>query len=258
MRQPVLLAAILALGTTFLAPARPASAQDLIFTLSSDRVRIASDFRGVTLVAFGAIERDLAPSQPARPYDIVLVMRGPSETLITRRKDRLAGIWVNRDSRTFYSLPSFYSVSSSRPLAEIADAATLGRYGIGTDNLGLAPVGGADDGGGTFRTALVRLKSKAGLFSEAPDGVTFPGATVFKADLAVPANVPIGDYTVTAYLFRAGAMLTSENIAVRVSKEGFERFTFDLAHRHGFLYGLLCVVLALATGWLAGVIFRRD
>ncbi len=30
------------------------------------------------------------------------------------------------------------------------------------------------------------------------------------------------------------------------------------AHSQALLYGLICVALALVTGWLGGVIFRRD
>lgn len=249
------LAALLLLAA--LLPGGPAFAERLIFTLSTDRVRISSDFRGVTLVAFGAIERDADGPSSQPPYDAVVVMRGPNETLVTRRKERFAGIWINGSSQTFYSLPSFYSVSASRPLDEIAKSEILKPYGIGAANLALSPVGGGDKDGG-FRDALIRLKSQANLFAEAPNGVSFPGASVFKADMPIPANVPIGDYSVTAYLFRAGTLVASDSVAVRVSKEGFERFTFELARRHGFLYGLICVAFAVLTGWLAGVIFRRD
>lgn len=256
MRRRSAVPAMLLALVVMLLGAATAGAEQLVFTLSTDNVRITSDFRGVTLVAFGAIEHEADTPSWAR-YDAVVVMRGPSETLVTRRKERLAGIWINRASATFYSLPSFYNVAASRPLEEIAGTETLTRYGIGAAHLDLAPTGGKDDDG-AFRAALIRLKQRANLFAESSYGVLFPAASVFKAELEIPANVPVGDYTVTAYLFRAGAMVASDGIAVRVSKEGFERFTFEFARRQGFLYGLICVALALLTGWLAGVIFRRD
>ncbi|HEV7283598.1 MAG TPA: TIGR02186 family protein [Kaistia sp.] len=53
-------------------------------------------------------------------------------------------------------------------------------------------------------------------------------------------------------------MLASDQSEIRISKMGFEQFTFDLAHNQGLIYGLICVILAVFTGWLAGVIFRRD
>ncbi|MBB3933470.1 uncharacterized protein (TIGR02186 family) [Kaistia hirudinis] len=234
-----------------------AAAEDLIFTLSSDRIRITSDFRGVDLVAFGAIERDAETVSRGAGYDVVVVMRGPPETLVTRRKARFAGIWINRASRTFPNVPSFYLASASRPLADISTPAILKRYQIGPENLAFQALGGPDEDS-AFRDGLIRLKADAGLFEVAESTVSFPGTSVFKANLSIPANVPVGDYVVTAYLFRDSAMLARQSLTIRVSKEGFERLTFDLAHRYGYLYGLLCVVLALFTGWLAGIIFRRD
>ncbi|MCX5513346.1 TIGR02186 family protein [Kaistia algarum] len=249
--------ACLALFLAVLLPAEPAAAEDLIFTLSANRIRIQSDFSGTGLTAFGAIERDAETVSRGAAYDVVVVMRGPNETLVTRRKDSFFGIWLNGASRTFVDLPSFYLVSASRPLDQISTPAILKRYQIGADNLSLETLGGPD-ADGSFRGALTRLKQQAGLFLEQPYGVTFPGTTVFQASLAIPANVPVGQYHVSAYLFSDSALLATENLEVVISKAGFEQVTFDLARHSGFLYGMICVALALLTGWLAGVVFRRD
>ena len=40
-------------------------------------------------------------------------------------------------------------------------------------------------------------------------------------------------------------------------KIGFERFLGLAAQQQPLLYGLVCVILALFTGWLGGVVFRR-
>ena len=40
-------------------------------------------------------------------------------------------------------------------------------------------------------------------------------------------------------------------------KIGFERFLALSAVQQPALYGLICVILALFTGWLGGVIFKR-
>jgi hypothetical protein len=32
----------------------------------------------------------------------------------------------------------------------------------------------------------------------------------------------------------------------------------DAAHDHGLLYGLATALMALVTGWIASVVFRRD
>ena len=43
-----------------------------------------------------------------------------------------------------------------------------------------------------------------------------------------------------------------------VAKSGFEQVVTAAAREHGVLYGLATAMMALATGWLASVVFRRD
>jgi hypothetical protein len=42
-----------------------------------------------------------------------------------------------------------------------------------------------------------------------------------------------------------------------VRKSGFENFVYVMSRQQPLLYGIACVLLALGTGWLAGVVFRR-
>lgn len=247
-------AAALAFAATLLPLS--AAAEQLVLSVSTSIVKITSNFTGTGLTVFGAIERDAATVSRGSTYDIVVVMRGPNESLVTRRKERFAGVWINRDSRSFADVPSFYSVNASRPIDQVSTPQVLKRYQIGAENLAFNDGDGGDDA--PFREALIRLKREAGLFRDEPYGVTFPGASVFQTNLTVPANVPIGVYRVSAYLFRDDVLLASSTAAVQITKAGFEQFTFDLARNRGFVYGVITVLLAMLTGWLAGVIFRRD
>ena len=88
------------------AGAPPASAERLISTLSTSRVLIASNFTGADVVLFGSVERDAQTVARRGGYDIVVTVSGPRETIVTFRKQRIAGIWVNADSRTFVRVPS--------------------------------------------------------------------------------------------------------------------------------------------------------
>ena len=88
----------------------------LVPDISSRSVEIRYSFTGAQLLLFGAI---LYPGgrAPARPADIVVVLRGPVEPIVVREKQKIAGIWMNADSNRFRSAPSFYAVASSRPIA---------------------------------------------------------------------------------------------------------------------------------------------
>jgi hypothetical protein len=43
-----------------------------------------------------------------------------------------------------------------------------------------------------------------------------------------------------------------------VYKSGFEQVVTAAAREHGVLYGLATAMMAIATGWFASVVFRRD
>ena len=116
-----------------LALAAPAQAERLITTLSTSRVLISSNFTGADVVLFGSVERDAQTVARRGGYDIVVTVTGPRETVVTYRKQRVFGIWVNADSRTFVKAPSYLAVLSNRTINEIADIRKLPprrRYGI--------------------------------------------------------------------------------------------------------------------------------
>ncbi len=234
-----------------------AEAEDLVVALSTSDVRISSNFTGATITVFGAIERDAQTVSRADAYDVVVVLRGPTETAVIRRKDRVLGLWINRRSERLRA-PSFYAVHSSRPLDDIADPALQQRLGIGAENL-LQPIAGTPEGEqAAFRDAFLRLKTDGGLYAVDADGVTFPGTSIFIAAVPLPANVPVGAYDASVLLFRSGALLAEAEERVIVQKAGVEQVLFDASRELPLVYALTILAAAGFVGWLAGVIFRRD
>ena len=249
-------AALLAAAACAVAAAAPARAEGIVASLSQTRITIDSDFTGAELVVFGVIERDAATVSRPGGYDVVVVVRGPREAVVTRRKDRFLGIWVTRESRTFSAVPSFYALASTRLLDRIADPRILAENDIG---LAYADFGersvSSDD---PFRQALVRLKTSTRLFVERTGSVEMLTPTFFRATLPLPAIVPDGGYTVETVVFSDGARVASRTLALTVEKVGFEERVHRLAFDEPLVYGLGVVALALVTGWLGGVVFRRD
>ena len=241
--------------------AGPAAAERLIASLTNHRVMITSSYTGVELVLFGSVERDSASFERKGSYDIVATIAGPRESLRTRRKQRVLGIWVNTAARTFVDPPSYLGVLANRPLDAITTAANLRRLRIGIANTPLPELIHNDIGevaNDPFRAAFVRLMRERGLYNEEPDAVTFLTPTLFRAAIPLPAQVPIGDYTVDVKLFADGNLIAQTNSAFEIVKVGFEQFVANAAREHGLLYGLATTMMALATGWIASVAFRRD
>jgi len=242
--------------------AAPAAAERLIASLSNHRVMVTSNFTGDELVLFGAIEQDTA-SRPRRGgYDIVATVTGPRQNLVTFRKERVLGIWVNYDSRVFENAPSYVAVLANRPLEAITNAETLRRLQLGLDRIVLVQRAAAtiaeDAPDDPFRRAFLRLESSRGLYREQANGVTFLTPALYRASIPLPAEVPVGTYDVDVKLFADGALIARTNSALEVYKAGFEQLVTTAAREHGFLYGLATALMALLTGWLASVVFRRD
>jgi uncharacterized protein (TIGR02186 family) len=244
-------AAILLVLGLALAVLRPAAGQDLVADLSDHLIAISTDFTGTEVVLFGAI---------AEPGQVAVTVRGPADPVVVRRKERVAGIWINTDSVTFEEVPSFYWSATSAPLGQIAEPAVLERHAIGLDNLRLAP---ADDDAPSgvdlaeFRRALVRRKQAQGTFAATEARVSFLGERLFRVTIPFPANVPTGQYTVGVLLLREGRVVAGQTTPLVVSKVGTGARVFAFAQRHSLAYGLLAVLLAVLAGWLASVLFRR-
>ena len=197
----------------------------------------------------------------AAPYDIVATIIGPRESLRTRRKERMLGIWVNTESRTFVDAPAYLAVLASRPLDAIVSPETRRRLQLGIANTPLPELVHNDIGevsNDPFRAALVRLMRDRTLYSEKPNAVTFLTPTLFRASLSLPAGVPIGSYAVDVKLFSEGAFIAQTDSAFEIVKVGFEQFVVSESREHGLLYGMTTAAMALLTGWIASVVFRRD
>src|SRR5262249_42011255 len=119
--------------------AAPAAAQSpLVADISSREIAISTGFAGADLLLFGAVEGR---------GDIVVVVRGPRRSTTVREKNRVAGVWVNTESREFVNMPSYYRVAATRPIDSFAPRALLERYEIGEEHLQftLAPGASTED-----------------------------------------------------------------------------------------------------------------
>ena len=232
--------------------AAPALAEEnLTSGLSQDSVQITSNYNGTDIIVFGAIE------QPAENGvgDIVVIVRGPDTRMTVRRKDRLAGIWIN-NARARLVLPSYYFVSATRQLKSVASRETLNRYEIGLANLHADPE--ASDGDpAPYVAALVRAQARQGLYREDPSGVEMLSRTLFRVRVPVPATVAPGSYNVEVYLFREGTVISAQSWPLYIDQTGFERRLFEFAHGWPLFYGMSTVLMAILLGWGSTLFFRR-
>ena len=250
---------MLRLLALFLLFASPLSAAEprLITDLSQSRIDISYRFAGAELLIFGAIQYP-GGRAPAEPPGIAVVLRGPADPLTVRKKERVAGIWMNTQALRFESAPGFYAVATTAPVRALLDERNAAIYEIGLHHLQLSPATAADaETTRRFQDGLVALRKSEGLFVEQPYGVNVTDNVLYRARIPIPSAVPVGNYKAEIYLIGNGKVRARSAAPVIIDKSGFERAIYVFAHAHSLLYGVAAVAVALALGWLAGTVNRK-
>src|ERR1700742_549428 len=237
-------------------------AERLIVSVSNHRVTVTPNYSGEELVLFGSVEKDASTPANRSEYDLVVTVSGPPADMVTRRKERKFGIWINTDYRQFLKVPTYLALFANGPFDDIASADVERRQQLGLNNVLLTQRVGPDYAdvvpNDAFRKAFVRLQTSRGFYREDTSAVTFLTPTLCRAGIPLPGQVPIGSYDVEIKLFAGGALVAKTESAFEIVKVGFEQFVATSALQNSFIYGLFTAAMALMTGWMASIVFRKD
>lgn len=229
----------------------------LVPEVSQHEVQLRQGFTGTELLLFGAV---LNPegTRAAQEYDIIVVLKGPTQSIIVREKEKVAGIWINADSVELRSAPSYYAIASTRPIDQIVDDKTAAIYELGLKWLQLSPIGAIEpEEQARFAAGLAALNSEYGLYRQEEGSVKVSEQVLYQARIQLPSRVPIGTYTAETFAVSKGKVVASASSTVEVRKIGVERVIADFADNWGLIYGFLAVVVSVGMGWLAGRLFAR-
>ena len=224
----------------------------LIIDSSTSEVKVSSSFIGTDVMVFGtANDKD----------DIIVVITGPTETAIVRKKGRVSGIWINKEKLEFREIPGFYAIASTRPLSEITETDELKKQKIGIHNvITTASLNSKDENIKTFKSfkdALVRGQKTKGLYLDTPLEIDVVSKRLFKTTFHFPNNMTTGIYTVKVFSFQKKRLVSMVSKTISVEKIGIGADVFKFAKEQSALYGLLAILIAVLSGWIASVIFRK-
>jgi uncharacterized protein (TIGR02186 family) len=246
-----LLAALLVL-------ALPVQADETIVAgMSQNRVSITADFDGSEILIYGAVKRDTPAPADRGPLEVIVTVEGPSTPVTVRRKERVAGIWVNNASVLVDSAPSFFAVATTGPLNYILSDTDNLRYSITIERViravGITAEAERSD---EFLLGLLRVRTDEGRYRVLQGKVELTEETLFRTDVILPSNLTEGEYKVRLFLLRDKRVIATQERVIGVRKEGLERWIFNLAQEQPLIYGLISLVMAAVAGWGASAAFR--
>ena len=239
--------------------AAPAQADRLVSQISNDTIEIDSSFSGERMNFFGSIEPDSGSAEKfvTGPFNVVIVVLGPTQNRVAREKTHNLGIWLNTDQVEFDNFPSYLHILSSSRLTDITDITTLTTNALLPEAYTMASSQADWWKTEIFSRELIRLMTEQGLFGTQENGVNFLSESFYSARLTLPSNAPPGPYIALTYVFKDGEIIARKSEGFSVRKIGFERFLALASVQQPLFYGLVCVILELFTGWLGGVLFKR-
>lgn len=230
--------------------------------MSTRRIAVTSSFSGTGVVVFGAVNNSRQESAEAGLYDVIIVASGTPSKLVARKKSNVGGLWINTSSVAFDSVPSYYAITSTRPIEEVASEEVLKASGIGFDFAPMTFAASAKDLTAAeikeWREAVVRLKQRDRLYQRDEYGVAFVGRSLFRATFDMPANVTVGPFETRVFLFRDGELLSRYSARLNLEREGLESLIHRFAFQYSFFYGVFTVLVAVGAGMLASFIFSKS
>lgn len=234
--------------------ALPLRAEEIVSGVSQSGVSITANFTGSAIMVYGAAIREAPP--PDWPLmQVIITVEGPSTPMVVRKKERVAGIWLNRGVVKVSSAPSFYAVATTGDLSEILLPEEDSRYHV-TIPKTIQTLGWTPDQA-EYLTAMQRIKADAGSYQIARNTVLLLRQSLFRADITLPANLIEGTYRVRIFLTRGGKVVDMQENQIDVQKTGVERDLYQLAMQQPLIYGLLSLLMAMLAGWGASELFRR-
>ena len=108
-----------------------------------------------------------------------------------------------------------------------------------------------------WRAAFVDLKMQQGLYSFSETTIERLDGGLRRAKIALPINAPPGEYRIRAVAFRNGAPVGESEQVLTLVRSGLDATLFDLSRQHGFIYGIVAVLLGVGVGGIAAWFGRK-
>tara|TARA_Y100001970_G_C14229669_1_gene857821 strand:+ start:182 stop:862 length:681 start_codon:yes stop_codon:yes gene_type:complete len=218
--------------------------------ISQQTISISSNFTGKKILLFGNKEIE---------GDIIITIKGPKEKILVHEKTKKLGIWVNSKKIVFSDVPSYYAIASNRNINDIIPIGIQNELQIGAKRLKIKTVHDSIISNkkiNEFKSGLIRNKIRKNLYSSNENSVIFNNK-LFRSEINFPTNAPEGTYKINTYLVENSKIINSKENSIFITKVGIERKIYNFANKEPALYGISAIIIAIFSGSIASIIFRR-
>jgi uncharacterized protein (TIGR02186 family) len=215
--------------------------------VSERSIQITPRYRGELIKVSGTV--------PAH-CDVVLKLTSSRAVATFSLLGKVGPLWLSRGRVRFANVPQMFKIKSTRPLQEILLPGELMRHGLGFSGLraSITVEGGLDPK--LYLNELLAVRQAAELYTLEDTGIASVDGH-FAATFFWPPGAASGTYRIEALAVRDLKVVDVRETTVEVHKVGIEAWISDLAYRHGILYGLLAVGLAVAVAFVMSGVFNR-
>jgi hypothetical protein len=194
----------------------------------------------------------------AQGQEVILEMRGPGENISFDLKGQVGPFWMNRGLVRVENAPTLYILLLSSGAPAEPELAALG---LGLSQLKQeTKVSAHGQDPDQLFARFLEFKREAGLYQQRTGAVTYapagPNRQSFAAVMDFPSSLAAGQYQVTATVLENGAPLGRLSKAYAVEDGPFLGLVKGLAFDRALLFGVLCVLVALVTGAVMGLLFK--
>jgi|TARA_B110000196_G_scaffold318687_1_gene334663 uncharacterized protein (TIGR02186 family) len=225
-------------------------AGEAYFDLSEKEIHIQTDFNGKDIIIFGILEAE---------EDTIISIKGPNIDTKISKKGRIFGFWFNSKKIVYKKLPSIFFISSSSPIKNILNKETLIKEKLYFDDLltnsitqrNFIPKKKLKE----WDKNLIRIKKNQNFYKEYK--LKNIENKLFQTRVFFPAESIPGNYEVTTYQIKNKIILSKKNRVIIIKKSGIGDKIYKFAHEKSSTYGILSIIFAILSGFIAATVFRR-
>ena len=184
-----------------------------------------------------------------RPGDLIIKVVGPEQEATLSQEAKLGPFWVGGDTVKVEGAPSLLFLYATAPIASLLPAAEREKYGLLLEGVPVQIKPQLQAHAATdWRKAFFRLKERQGRYYEDDHAIRVFGNRLYIADIRLPGDLQVGDYSVETLLVKSGKVVGHATGHFNVRLSGMERWVWNAAHDHSWLFGTLFTLLAMLLG----------